>query len=97
MEKFKGAGLADHVKSWVGIGPNKDVSGEQVEAAVGSNKIAELAHSSGLDKSALLSKITSFLPMIVDKLTPTGEVPHDGLVGQALDALKKHLPGGGGK
>ena len=92
LKKLQSAGLDSTVKSWVGMGPNEPVSGEQLESAIGTDKVAEIAKSTGMEKSQLLGKLSEFLPKIVDKLSPTGQLPSDHSVGGALAALKNLIP-----
>lgn len=91
LEKFKSGGMADAVKSWIGLGPNQEISGLQLEKVLGGDGIAKLAQSLGVDPQQAKSQIAEMLPKVIDKLTPTGQVPADSFVGQALDALKKNL------
>ncbi len=88
LQKFNASGLQGAVKSWIGLGKNEDVTGDQVESAVGTDQIAEIAAKLGIDKETAKAKLAEILPKVVDKLTPAGEVPQEGVVGQALSALK---------
>lgn len=56
------------------------------------SKIDALAKSLGIDKRAALAKISEFLPKVIDKLTPNGQLPADSLVGEALEMLKQSMP-----
>lgn len=91
IAKLQAAGLDQQVKSWIGLGPNQDVSGDQVEAAVGSDRISKLAESLGIDKAVVLARISEFLPKIVDKMSPTGELPPDSLIDPTFSALKNNV------
>ena len=75
MSAFQSGGLGHLVESWISTGANLPVSAQQLEQVLGSGKIAELAKSAGLTPDVVKSKLTEFLPMIVDKLTPNGVVP----------------------
>ena len=68
-------GLADQVKSWIGPGANKPVSGQQVANALGTDKIDQLAQSTGLTQNEVADHLAQQLPTVVDNLTPDGTVP----------------------
>ncbi len=69
-------GLGDIVSSWVGKGPNKPISGEQLEHALGSERLQEIAGRVGLSKNAVRDQLAQHLPEAVDRATPDGELPH---------------------
>jgi len=80
LEKFQAQGLGEAAQSWVGTGANLPVSGEQVSQALGSDALAGLAAKFGGDAPQLAQLVAQFLPLIIDKLTPAGQVPaHNGL------------------
>ena len=68
-------GLGDAVSSWVGTGPNQHVAPEHLAAALGPDKVNELAGKAGLPVETFLPILASALPHIVDALTPNGQVP----------------------
>jgi uncharacterized protein YidB (DUF937 family) len=68
-------GLGQIVSSWVGKGPNLPISDQQVQQAVGSAQIAEIAKKTGMDPGAVTQKLSVLLPQVVDHLTPDGQVP----------------------
>lgn len=74
LEKFKENGMADEAASWVGKGTNLPISAEQVASVLGDGEIAQMAAKFNITPEALSSKIAEYLPMVVDKLTPDGEV-----------------------
>jgi uncharacterized protein YidB (DUF937 family) len=88
LERFKANGLADQVASWVGTGHNLPISAADIQRVLGSEKVAELARSAGVDPHVASQELAQILPQIVDKLTPTGEMPHSDVLGQALAVLK---------
>jgi len=68
-------GLGPTVKSWVGTGPNQTITVDQVHQAFGQGTIAELAAKAGLTPQELSQKLSQVLPQVIDKLTPTGQIP----------------------
>ena len=69
------AGLGDAVSSWVATGPNKPVDPNALGAALGPDKVQQLAGQSGLDVGALLPVLAAALPTVIDAITPDGQVP----------------------
>ncbi|MBL8424505.1 MAG: DUF937 domain-containing protein [Candidatus Accumulibacter phosphatis] len=79
MGKFQQAGLGDVLGSWVESGPNQPISGNQLTAVLGSDVMADLAARLGTDAGAAAGQLSQILPSLIDQLTPSGEVPPDGL------------------
>jgi uncharacterized protein YidB (DUF937 family) len=68
-------GLGDIVNSWVGTGSNLPVSADQIQKALGSDTVKNLAAKVGITPQAAAAQLTTLLPMLVDKLTPDGKIP----------------------
>ena len=77
VESFKRAGQGEAVESWVGRGPNKQVTPSQLEQAIGPDVLATLSRETGLSHEELLSRLTRNLPEAVDKYTPEGRLPSE--------------------
>lgn len=75
LKQFEQAGHGDVAKSWVGTGPNKQISPEDVEKALGHDTVNSLAEQAGLSRVDLLSGLSQQLPQVVDHLTPNGRPP----------------------
>ena len=86
MAKFQQAGLGDVVGSWVGSGQNQSVSGEQLTNVLGTDTMAGLAEKLGMSQGDAAGQLSDILPGLIDKLTPQGRVPADGL-GNAGDLM----------
>jgi uncharacterized protein YidB (DUF937 family) len=98
MAKFSQGGLGDVFSSWVGMGDNKSISADQISKLLGSEQVNSLASSLGVDPSHASGFLADYLPKIVDKLTPSGQVdtdadPSEGLAA-LLPALLSSLGGG---
>ena len=74
MSKFSQGGLGDIFSSWVGMGENKAVSPEQIHQALGSEQVQALASKLGVDPSHASGFLAEYLPKIIDKLTPSGQI-----------------------
>jgi uncharacterized protein YidB (DUF937 family) len=90
LEKFKAAGFADEVASWVGKGTNLQISAEQVTQVLGSATIQSAANKLGINASEISAKIAEYLPQVIDRMTPNGEVGKDSgnLLATLLGMLK---------
>ncbi len=78
IDRFKNGGEHETADSWVNPGtPSKQLSPQQVEAAIGKEELEELAAKTGLDYQELLTRLSSSIPDAVDKMTPEGNLPRD--------------------
>ena len=74
-EKLRQGGLADAVGSWIGTGQNQAVSGQQVQGALGSDIIGELAQQFGISHDEVSGQLAGALPEVVNHVTPDGQWP----------------------
>lgn len=89
VQSFRDKGLGDLVSSWVGAGQNSPVSSEQIQSALGSERLKQLAAKVGIAPETAASGLALVLPKLIDKLTPDGKVPEaEGLQGQGLNFVK---------
>jgi uncharacterized protein YidB (DUF937 family) len=77
LRQFDQAGRGDVARSWVGTGPNNPISPDEIEGALGREKVDTLAQQAGLSRQDLLSGLSQQLPEMVDQLTPKGRLPTD--------------------
>lgn len=78
MAMLQNAGLGDAVQSWVGTGANQPVSADQLGAAFGPDLMNKLGAQTGGSQGADLSQLLAqFLPVVMDQLTPKGQLPAD--------------------
>jgi uncharacterized protein YidB (DUF937 family) len=91
LQQFQSAGLGEHADSWVGTGQNKPVSGDQVSSALGAGNIAALAQKLGINAQTASTALAALLPVIVDQLTPKGQVEHGADLSGALASLKSKM------
>jgi uncharacterized protein YidB (DUF937 family) len=75
LKQFQQSGHSDVAHSWVGPGPNKSMSPNDMASALGADKIGALMAQSGLSRNELLQGLSQYLPQVVDQLTPHGRVP----------------------
>jgi uncharacterized protein YidB (DUF937 family) len=75
LQQFQQSGQGDKVNSWVGTGPNKNISEQELAKSLGEDDINSLSQHTGMSRDDLLSALRRELPQIVDQLTPQGRVP----------------------
>lgn len=91
MGKFSQAGLGDVFASWVGSGNNHAVSAAQIQNVLGSEQVRALAAKLGIDPAMASTLLAQYLPLIIDKLTPQGQVDPAADQPQSLAALLPSL------
>ena len=90
VQSFQQGGLAEIVNSWVSIGQNLPVSGQQLASVLGSGPLQGMAAQLGLSPDQVAGSLADLLPQVVDQLTPNGQLPQGGdLLAQGMDLLKK--------
>ncbi len=89
IEAFKNKGLGDLAASWISTGKNLPVSAEQILQVLGPEKIGQIAQKAGMSGEALSQQLSVYLPQIIDKLTPNGEMPNASVLEDGLSILKK--------
>ncbi|MEA3208904.1 MAG: hypothetical protein QOE70_1961 [Chthoniobacter sp.] len=87
VQQLAASGLGPQVQSWVGTGANLPVSADQIQQALGSEKIQQLAQQVGLNPADLSGALAHLLPHAVDHLTPDGQMPSAGGLPSALSGL----------
>ncbi len=75
VQQFHDKGLGSLVSSWVGTGQNLPISADQLQHVLGSEQVKELAAKAGVSPDVASSHLAQLLPMLIDKLTPNGQVP----------------------
>lgn len=96
LEKAKSMGLGDVVGSWIGKGENQPISASQATQLLGSDAVKDVAAKFGLNLDQVSPLVAGMLPVIIDKLTPHGEVKPDEHSGDALTSAISGMMQGGG-
>ena|SRR5438270_11843779 len=74
VKNAQAQGLGQTVQSWIGTGANQPVGQQQVAGLLGQDKINELANRVGVPPELASAALSRLLPVIVDKLTPHGQL-----------------------
>jgi len=85
LGKAKDLGLDKQVSSWIGMGQNEPVESGQVEQLLGADAIQGVAEKLGFNTQQVLPLLTQFLPMIIDHLTPKGQIEQGATSTAGLD------------
>jgi uncharacterized protein YidB (DUF937 family) len=75
VQQFHDKGLGSLVSSWVGTGQNLPISADQIQHVLGSEQVKELAAKAGISPDIASSHLAQLLPMVIDHLTPGGQIP----------------------
>jgi uncharacterized protein YidB (DUF937 family) len=77
LDRFRQSGQEDKVQSWVSTGTNKSIAPNELEQALGEERIQWLMEQTGMPRDQLLNGLSGELPQAIDKLTPDGRLPTD--------------------
>lgn len=90
-DKFRNAGMGQQADSWISTGQNQPIDPQQVQAGLGHDQIQNIAQHAGINPQLAAGIAAVVLPMIVDRLTPNGQVPQGGGLGGMLGGIfNKH-------
>jgi uncharacterized protein YidB (DUF937 family) len=73
--EFEKTGFGQQAKSWVSTGPNLPITAEQIQQALGSGKVKDLAAKFGVPMDKVTDMLAKYIPAAVDKATPDGKLP----------------------
>jgi uncharacterized protein YidB (DUF937 family) len=93
VQKFEAAGMGDLIKGWISTGPNPQINVQQLQNALGSDVIGQLASKAGIKPDALLAGLATQLPQLIDQLTPNGAAVDGDDLHKALGGLLGKLGG----
>ncbi len=74
VDQLQQGGLGDQVKSWLGNGANLQVTPEQIQSALGSGQLAQLAEKFGVSPDTVSKLLADHLPAAVDQASPDGKI-----------------------
>lgn len=79
LGQLQQSGLQDQVTSWLGSGQNMEVSGQQLQDALGGDMLGQLAKTMNLGEGDMAGQLAGMLPGLVDKVSPNGQLDEKGL------------------
>ncbi len=75
VAEFEKTGYGKQVKSWIGDGSNLPISADDVKRALGSEKLKQIAATTGVPIDQAAEYLAQHLPTAIDKSTPGGNLP----------------------
>jgi len=87
LDRFRQGGLQQKSQSWVSTGANEKLEKNELEQALGEDRIAWLVEQTGLPRDELLTKLSGELPAAIDELTPEGRIPTDDEIAKRVGAV----------
>jgi uncharacterized protein YidB (DUF937 family) len=75
LKQFQQSGQGNAASSWVGNGPNKSISSDDLSKVLDSDQIKTLMTHAGLSRDEVLNALSQHLPGLVNEMTPDGRPP----------------------
>lgn len=75
VQQFQAGGLGQLIQSWISTGPNQPATAQQIQQALGVDRLRQIATRVGLDPNVVAQKLSTILPQVVNHLTPNGQLP----------------------
>ena len=91
VDRFSAHDMSPVLDSWVSRGSNLPIAPDDLQRVLGSDVIEDIAQQVGLSRRVTCDRLSQMLPYVVDKLTPHGRLPVDGLgdLGQLMGRMAK--------
>lgn len=91
LGKFRESGMNAQADSWVSTGPNMGISPNQLQEALGSSTIGQIASQLGVSQEQAGSSMSQLLPELINHLTPQGQVTSESndAIAEGLEALTR--------
>ncbi|MFE3186434.1 YidB family protein [Streptomyces violascens] len=81
------------VQSWVGTEANEPLTSPEVVMALGEENLAEIAEKTGADSGALATYVADQLPVLIDRISPDGQITSDpAVLDQAYTEFENKAP-----
>ena len=77
LKQFQQAGQGGAANTWVGNGPNKAISADDLAKVLDSDQIKTLIAHTGLSQDQVLSALSQHLPAVVNEMTPDNRLPSE--------------------
>ena len=87
VDQFEQAGLGEMMGSWVGGGPNQPATPAHIEQGLGLDTLSQLAKKAGVSPQVASALLAVALPILINKLTPQGQVPPQSSLQSSLGGL----------
>jgi len=88
VQAITGAGYGRQARSWVGTGQNMQISKDDLSQILGQGNVESMGRGSGLSSDATAGGLAALLPVLIDQLTPKGQVDEQTDLAAALNSLR---------
>jgi uncharacterized protein YidB (DUF937 family) len=85
--RLQSQGAGDKAQSWVSTGENMQITPQELEQAVGSTELEQIAQQAGASPEETKEVLAQALPQVVDKVTPNGQIPDQAQLDDMLGQL----------
>lgn len=75
LKQFQDNGHGDVAKSWVGTGPNQQISPSALSQVLSPDQINMISQMTGMSPDELMKTLSQQLPEIINHMTPNGRLP----------------------
>ncbi len=75
LKQFQDNGHGDVAKSWVGTGPNQQISPDALSKVLTDDQIKMITQMTGMSPAEITNMLSQQLPNIINHLTPDGRLP----------------------
>lgn len=93
VDAFGRGGLGDVMSSWIGTGPNRSVSADELSQTLGPDILRQFGQAAGVSQQEAGPALAELLPALVNGLTPEGRMPSSGGLEDTLSGLLNELGG----
>ena len=91
IQQFTNAGYGQQARSWVGSGQNMQISADELNQVLGHGKVQSMGQQTGLPAQAASGGLAALLPVLIDQLTPKGQIDDKTDLTSALNSLRGKL------
>jgi len=93
LEQFQRAGLGQQAASWVSTGQNMPVSPGAIGQVFDAETLSRIAREAGISEQEASTGLSQLLPEVVDRLTPSGQLPDLDQLSASVDAMRTRFGG----
>lgn len=94
IKKIQESPYNEKLQSWISTGSNTPITAEQIIQIFGNENVKMLAQKIGINPDILAQQIAQYLPPMIDKMTPNGQLPTAGnILANAVNIAKGFFNG----
>jgi uncharacterized protein YidB (DUF937 family) len=87
VDQLSKSGLGPQVQSWIGTGKNEQVTGAQLQQALGGGTLERAAQEAGTTPRQAADDLAKVLPELINQATPDGRIPDQHQIQQMMGRL----------